>query len=130
MRIEKMNVPDELLYTEEHEWVLIDGDLATVGITDYAQSELGDIVYIEFPEVGAELKQMDPFGSVEAVKAVEELYAPVSGEVVEVNTALEEDFQTINQDPYSEGWLIKIKMSDESELDALLKPNQYESKIS
>lgn len=125
-----MNVPDELLYTEEHEWIQVDGDLATIGITDYAQSELGDIVYIEFPEIGAQLTQADSFGSVEAVKAVEELYAPVSGEVVEINSALEDNFQTINDDPYGNGWLIKIKISDSSELNSLLKAKDYTSKIS
>lgn len=124
-----MEVLDHLYYTEEHEWVLVDDDVATVGITDYAQSELGDIVYIEFPEVGTKVEQTDPFGSVEVVKAVEELYAPVSGEIIEVNSVLEDDFQIINQDPYGDGWLVKIKMSDPGELDSLLDAMQYKSKI-
>lgn len=125
-----MNIPKNLLYTKEHEWVLVDGDVVTIGITDYAQSELGDIVYIEFPEIGSEATQSESFGSIEAVKAVEELYAPVSGEVLEVNTGLEDDFQVINQDPYGKGWIIKIKMSDTKEKDALLSPEAYESQIS
>lgn len=124
-----MKVLENLRYTEEHEWVAVDGDIATVGITDFAQSELGDIVYIEFPETGRLVNQMDSFGSVEAVKAVEELYAPVSGEVVEVNSMLEGNFQLINQDAYGDGWLIKIKMSDPGELDTLLTAAQYKSKI-
>lgn len=124
-----MKVLEHLRYTEEHEWIAVEGDIATVGITDYAQSELGDIVYIEFPEAGRLVDQMDSFGSVEAVKAVEELYAPVSGEVVEVNPMLEGNFQLINQDPYGDGWLIKIKMSDPGELDTLLTAAQYKSKI-
>jgi len=124
-----MKVLEHLRYTEEHEWIAVDGDIATVGITDDAQSELGDIVYIEFPEAGRLVDQMDSFGSVEAVKAVEELYAPVSGEVVEVNPMLEGNFQLINQDPYGDGWLIKIKMSDPGELDTLLTAAQYKSKI-
>ena len=124
-----MQIPEELLYTEEHEWVLVDGDVATVGITDFAQGELGDIVYIEFPEVGDTVNQTDSFGSIEAVKAVEDLYAPVSGKIVEVNTALEDDFQRINQDPYGEGWIVKIKISAPEELDALLPAKQYSKKI-
>jgi glycine cleavage system H protein len=124
-----MKVLEHLRYTEEHEWVLVEGDIATVGITDYAQGELGDIVYIEFPEAGRMVAQMDSFGSVEAVKAVEELYAPVSGEIVEVNAILEDNFQLINQDPYGDGWLIKIKISDPSELDSLLTAAQYKKKI-
>jgi len=124
-----MSIPNELLYTEEHEWILVDGDVATIGITDYAQSELGDIVYIEFPEVGSEVDQMDPFGSIEAVKAVEELYAPVSGEIIEVNTNLEDNFQMINQDPYGDGWIIKIKVADPGELEALLTAEQYAKKV-
>jgi len=124
-----MDVPKDLLYTEEHEWVAIEEKIATIGITDYAQSELGDIVFIEFPEIGTVVKQSDPFGSIEAVKAVEELYAPVSGEVLEINNALEENFEKINHDPYGEGWIIKVKMSDPGELDILLTAEKYANKI-
>lgn len=124
-----MDVPKDLLYTEEHEWVAIEDEIATVGITDYAQGELGDIVFIEFPEIGAMVKQSDPFGSIEAVKAVEELYAPVSGEVIEINKTLEENFEKINHDPYGEGWIIKVKMSDPGELDVLLTSEKYANKI-
>ncbi len=124
-----MKVPKDLRYTEEHEWVLIEDDLATIEITDYAQSELGDIVYIEFPAIGATISQMDSCGSIEAVKAVEELYAPLSGEVSEVNSALENNFQIINQDPYGDGWLLKIKISTPAEIKNLLTPEQYSTKI-
>jgi glycine cleavage system H protein len=124
-----MDVPKDLLYTEEHEWVAIEDDIATIGITDYAQGELGDIVFIEFPEIGLVVKQSDPFGSIEAVKAVEELYAPVSGEVLEINKTLEENFEKINHDPYGEGWIIKVKISDPGELDVLLTSEKYANKI-
>jgi len=124
-----MDVPKDLLYTEEHEWVAIEDDIATIGITDYAQGELGDIVFIEFPEIGLVVKQSDPFGSIEAVKAVEELYAPVSGEVFEINKTLEENFEKINHDPYGEGWIIKVKISDPGELDVLLTSEKYANKI-
>jgi glycine cleavage system H protein len=125
-----MNIPDNLLYTEEHEWVQVEDGVATVGITDHAQSELGDIVFVELPEVGSQTKQMEPFGSIEAVKAVSDLYAPLSGEVVEVNPSLEESPEVINQDPYGEGWMIKIRLSDSSELDRLLSAEDYRKLIS
>ncbi|GAB4331902.1 MAG: glycine cleavage system protein GcvH [Calditrichia bacterium] len=124
-----MNIPDELKYTKEHEWVRVDGDIATVGITDFAQSELGDIVFVELPEVGDETTINESFGTIEAVKAVSDMFAPLSGEVVEVNEALADAPETINKDPYGEGWIIKIKMSDKSELEQLLDKAQYEELI-
>jgi len=124
-----MNVPQELSYTAEHEWVSIDGDIATVGITDYAQSELGDIVFVEMPDVGDKTTQMEAFGTIEAVKAVSELFAPLSGEVTEINTALEEQPELVNSDPYREGWIIKIKIGDHAEKDTLLSSEQYKAQI-
>ena len=105
-----MNVPDDLLYTKEHEWVKIEKDLATIGVTDYAQGELGDIVYIELPKAGDQTTHLQPFGTIEAVKAVSELFAPLSGTVVEVNNRLADKPETVNQDPYGAGWMIKIKL--------------------
>ncbi len=125
-----MEIPLDLLYTNEHEWVSVEGKIATVGITDYAQGELGDIVFVELPNVGDMVKQMESFGTIEAVKAVSELYAPVSGRIVEVNKALEDSPETINQDPYGEGWMIKVEMQDESELENLLSPKDYEKLVS
>jgi glycine cleavage system H protein len=119
------NIPEGLLYTTEHEWVLVEGDECVVGITDYAQGELGDIVFVELPEPGDVLAQGSPFGTVEAVKTVEDLYSPVSGEVLEVNVVLTEDAIQINTDPYGEGWMLKVKLSDEAELDALLNADAY-----
>ena len=124
-----MNIPDDLLYTEEHEWVRVDGNVATVGITDYAQSELGDIVYVELPSVGDKTKQMEPFGTIEAVKAVSDLYAPLTGEVVEVNDALADSPDLVNKDPYGEGWMIRIEMADPSELEKLLSAENYKQVI-
>ena len=124
-----MEIREEFLYTKEHEWVAIENNVATVGITDYAQSELGDIVFLELPEVGTEIKQMEPFGTIEAVKAVSDLYSPVSGEIIEVNTSLEDEPDQINSDPYGDGWIIKMKMSDETELDALLSAGEYKDLI-
>ncbi|RMF70103.1 MAG: glycine cleavage system protein GcvH [Calditrichaeota bacterium] len=125
-----MNIPDSLRYTSEHEWVKLDGEIATIGITDYAQSELGDIVFVELPEQGAETKQMEPFGTIEAVKAVSELYAPLSGEITEVNRSLEDQPELINSDPYGEGWIIKVKVKDEGELENLLSAEEYSAQIS
>ncbi|MDZ7331962.1 MAG: glycine cleavage system protein GcvH [candidate division KSB1 bacterium] len=127
-----MEIPKELLYTEEHEWVLYDdtSGVATVGITDYAQSELGDIVFVELPELNQEVKQMEPFGTIEAVKAVSDLFSPVSGTVIEVNTILQDQPELINQDPYDKGWMIKIQISDPAELEALMSPEDYRKHIS
>lgn len=125
-----MEIPEDLLYTEEHEWVYVEDDeIAVVGITDYAQGELGDVVFVELPKVGDPTRQMEPFGTIEAVKTVSDLFAPLSGEVVEVNALLEDQPQLINQDPYGDGWIIKIKMSDPTELESLLSPEEYRKLI-
>lgn len=125
-----MQIPAKLKYTEEHEWVDVEGDIAVIGITDYAQSELGDLVHIELPQVGDTVTQMESFGTVEAVKAASDLYAPVSGTVVEVNTDLQDRPDLVNKDPYGAGWIIKVKLSDPSELDRLLDAEKYKSMIS
>jgi len=122
-------IPEELKYSKEHEWVKIDGDIATVGITDYAQGELGDIVFIELPAVGSKVEFMKPFGTIEAVKAVSDLFSPISGEVTEINTALEDDAGIINSSPYGDGWIIKVKISDPSEINKLLDPDGYKNLI-
>ncbi|KAA3612625.1 MAG: glycine cleavage system protein GcvH [Calditrichaeota bacterium] len=124
-----MNVPGNLKYTDDHEWVLVENGIATIGITDYAQSELGDIVFVELPEEGSETAQSEPFGTIEAVKAVSDLLAPVSGEVLEINVALDDEPEVINSDPYGGGWMIKVKMSDESEVDTLLTAEAYSEMI-
>jgi glycine cleavage system H protein len=118
-----VSVPEELQYTRSHEWVRTEGDTATIGITDHAQGELGDIVFVELPEEGATFDAGDSFGTVESVKAVSDLYAPVGGEVVEVNEALEESPEKINEDPYGDGWIIKLSVSDEGDL---LSASDYE----
>jgi glycine cleavage system H protein len=120
-----LNIPDNLLYTKEHEWVRVNGDNIEVGITDYAQGELGDIVFVELPEEGAAVEQDQPFGTIEAVKAVSELFSPVTGTVSAVNSMIEEDAGVINRDPYGEGWMIKVKLSDPGQIENLLKPEQY-----
>ena len=120
-----MEFPEELRYSKEHEWVLIEGRIAIVGITDYAQKELGDIVYVELPEIGEKVVKDDPFAAVESVKAVSDVYAPVSGAVVEVNDALPETPETINEDPYGDGWMIKVRLSDPNETSKLLTPAEY-----
>jgi glycine cleavage system H protein len=120
-----MSVPQHLKYTKDHEWVSVDGDIATIGITNFAQGELGDIVYVEIETVGETLAQEEVFGSVEAVKTVSDLFMPVSGEIIEFNDALEGNPELVNSDPYGEGWMIKVKMSDSSEMDALLSAEVY-----
>jgi glycine cleavage system H protein len=122
-----MNFPSELKYTKEHEWVRIEGDIATVGITDFAQSELGDIVFVEIETQGETMASGDTFGTVEAVKTVSDLYMPLSGEIVEVNADLQSNPENINEDPYQKGWMIKIKMSDSSEANALMDAANYQS---
>jgi glycine cleavage system H protein len=117
--------PDDLSYSKEHEWVRQDGSRATIGITSFAADELGDIVFVELPEVGATLSQFASFGVVESVKAVSDLYAPVSGEVVEVNEALRDSPELLNADPFGEGWIAKVELADRSELDALLDADAY-----
>ena len=119
-----MSVPEELQYTKSHEWVRTEGDTATVGITDHAQEELGDIVYVELPEEGANFEAGEPFGTVESVKAVSDLYTPVGGEVVEVNGALDASPEKINEDPYGEGWIVKLRVSDARA--GLLSASDYE----
>ena len=117
--------PDDLRYSREHEWVRVDGSQATIGITSFAADELGDIVYVEAPEVGGTLKQFAAFGVVESVKAVSDLYAPISGEVTEVNEALHDHPELLNSAPYSEGWIARVKLADPAEMDALLDAAAY-----
>lgn len=124
-----MDIPEDLQYTEEHEWVLVEDDIATLGITDFAQGELGDVVFVEMPQLGDLVQQMEPFGTIEAVKTVADLFAPISGEVVEINTLLEDSPHLINEDPYGEGWIIKIKFSDLLELENLLSAEDYANLI-
>ena len=125
-----MNVPKDLKYTKDHEWVKVEGDTATIGITDYAQGELGDIVYVEIETVGENLDNEEVFGTVEAVKTVSDLFMPVSGEVLEMNEGLESNPESVNSDPYGAGWMIKIKMSDPSQADSLMSAEDYEQSIS
>ncbi|MDI9357079.1 MAG: glycine cleavage system protein GcvH [Chitinophagaceae bacterium] len=120
-----MNTPSNVLYTKDHEWVKVEGDILSVGITDFAQNELGDIVYVEFPEVGDKKKAGEVFGTVEAVKTVSDLFMPVSGEIIEVNTRLNTSPELVNKKPYEDGWMIKVKISDTKELDALLQNTDY-----
>lgn len=124
-----MNVPENLKYTKDHEWVKVEGDIATIGITDFAQGELGDIVYVEVETEGDELEQEDTFGTVEAVKTVSDLFMPVSGEVIEFNESLESEPEKVNEDPYGEGWMIKIKLSNPSEVEALMDAAAYAGSI-
>jgi glycine cleavage system H protein len=120
-----MNIPSELKYTKDHEWIKIEGGTATIGITDFAQGELGDIVYVEVETLDETLDAEEIFGTVEAVKTVSDLFLPLSGEIVEFNESLEDEPEKVNSDPYGEGWIIKIKFSDESEIDNLLSSDDY-----
>jgi len=124
-----MNAPDNLLYTNDHEWLLIDGDVATIGITDYAQAELGDIVFVDVDTLDENLDKEEVFGSVEAVKTVSDLLLPISGEVVEFNEILEDTPEKINTDPYGEGWIVKLKISDKNELTDLLDAKAYKEML-
>ena len=124
-----MNIPSELKYTKDHEWIQVDGDVATIGITDFAQGELGDIVYVEVETVDETLEKEEVFGTVEAVKTVSDLFLPVSGEIIEINESLEEEPEKVNEDPYGEGWMIRIRMSDPSELDELLDADAYKELV-
>ena len=124
-----MEIKSELKYTKDHEWISIDGDNATIGITDYAQGELGDIVYVEIEALGEQLDKEEIFGSVEAVKTVSDLFLPVSGEITEMNEGLEDNPELINDDPYGEGWIIKMKISDQGELTDLLSADAYKKLI-
>jgi len=120
-----MSLPQELKYTKEHEWIKIDGDIVTIGITSHAQAELGDIIFIEFPEIDQEIERDEPFGTIEAVKTVADLFAPVSGTVTEINESLEDSPETVNEDAFGDGWIVKVKVSDVGELDELLTVDQY-----
>jgi len=124
-----MNIPNDLKYTKEHEWVRIDGDIITVGITDHAQSELGDIIFIEFPELNQLISKDEPFGTIEAVKTVADLFGPVTGKVLEINEALEDNPDLVNSDVYGEGWIVKITCANDSELDDLLDSEKYKEMI-
>ena len=124
-----MNVPAELKYTKEHEWIRVEGEEAYVGITDYAQSQLGDIVLVEVETEGDNLEAGDTFGSIEAVKTVSDLYMPISGEVLEFNSELEDQPDLVNKDPYGKGWIIKVKVEDEAQLDGLLSADAYKASI-
>lgn len=117
--------PEDCLYTKEHEWIHVEKDVATIGISDYATGELGDVVYLELPETGSKVSQMDPIGTIEAVKTVADLFSPVSGQVVAVNEELASNPEIVNKDPYEEGWFIRIKMSDPGELDVLFSYEEY-----
>jgi len=120
-----MTFPENLKYTKDHEWIRLEGDTGIVGITDYAQGELGDVVFVELPVQGKQVKQGESFGTIEAVKAVSDLFAPVSGEVIETNTELEKAPELINKEPYAKGWIIKLKIQNKSELDNLLDVKAY-----
>lgn len=124
-----MDLPDELKYTEEHEWIAIEADIATIGISDFAQSQLGDVVFVELPEVGDVLEAGKPFGVVESVKAVSDIYSPLSGEVIEINEELPDTPETLNTSPYEDGWLIKMRLSNPEELDELLDADSYQELI-
>ena len=124
-----MNVPKDLKYTKDHEWVKIEGDIAVIGITDFAQGELGDIVYLEIDTLDETLQKEEVFGTVEAVKTVSDLFMPLSGEILEFNESLETNPEKVNEDPYNEGWMIKMKVSDLSEMDDLLSAEDYQNTI-
>ncbi len=124
-----MNFPETLKYTKDHEWILVNGDTGTVGITDHAQGELGDVVFVELPAAGKNVKQHESFGTIEAVKAVSDLYSPVSGTVTEINTSLQSNPELVNQDPYGKGWMLKIKIADPKEVSALLSSKDYRALI-
>ncbi len=124
-----MNIPDNLKYTKDHEWIRVEGEEAYIGVTDFAQSELGDIVFIEIETEGEKLEKEEVFGTIEAVKTVSDMFMPVTGEVLEVNPALEDSPDVVNKDPYGEGWMIKISIDDASELDQLLDAGQYKALI-
>ena len=128
-KIKIMTFPEELKYSKEHEWAKVDGNIAIVGISDYAQKELGDIVYVEVPNVGEELSQGDVFGTVEAVKTVSDLYMPVSGKIVEFNEKLNDTPELINTDPYGEGWIIKVEMTNPDELNNLMSAEEYKNMV-
>lgn len=125
-----MHIPEELKYTKDHEWVRIEGNIGTIGITDFAQHELGDIVYIDIESIGDHVEKEKVFGTVEAVKTVSELFMPISGKILEMNAALDANPESVNQDPYGKGWMIKVELSNASEVDSLLSAAEYEAIIS
>ncbi len=125
-----MNIPSELKYTKDHEWVKVEGDVVTIGITDFAQGELGDIVYVEVDTLDETLDAEEVFGTVEAVKTVSDLFLPLSGEIIEFNEGLEDEPEKVNSDPYGDGWMIKLKISDESQIESLLSADAYKELIS
>ncbi len=120
------NIPDDLHYSKDHEWVRVEGDVGVIGITDYAQNSLGDVVYVELPKAGESFGAHDSFGSVESVKAVSEIFTPVSGEVVEINESLNDEPEKVNNDPYGEGWMVRMRLSNPGEVDSLLTAAEYE----
>ena len=120
-----MRLPEDLKYTKEHEWLKVDGETAIIGITEHAQSELGDIIFIEFPNVDQKIEKNEPFGTIEAVKTVADLFAPVSGKVIEINETLEDNPEFVNSDPYVNGWIVKVSISDISEMEELMSADKY-----
>ena len=124
-----MNIPENLLYTSEHEWIKIDGEVATIGVTDFAQSELGDIIFLEFPDLNSVFNKGDIFGTIEAVKTVSDLYMPIDGEICEINDTLNDSPEKVNEDPYEDGWMVKVKIDKSVSLDGLLDSNQYNQLI-
>lgn len=124
-----MNIPQELKYTKDHEWVKIDGNIATIGVTDFAQGELGDIVYVEVETVGETMEREEVFGTVEAVKTVSDLFLPLAGEIIEFNESLEDAPEKVNTDPYGDGWMVKLQISDEEEINDLMSPEEYKELI-
>ena len=124
-----MSLPQDLKYTKEHEWLKVDGETAIIGITEHAQSELGDIIFIEFPNVDQKIEKNEPFGTIEAVKTVADLFAPVSGKVIEINETLEDNPEFVNSDPYVNGWIVKVSISDISEMEELMSADKYEELI-
>ncbi|HJL78054.1 MAG TPA: glycine cleavage system protein GcvH [Candidatus Marinimicrobia bacterium] len=125
-----MKIPKDLVYTKEHEWIRINDNILTIGITDFAQGELGDIIFVEFPEIGEEFQKEDPFGTIEAVKTVADIFAPVQGKIIEINHDIENSPEVINADPYGEGWLMKIEITEHMVSDGLLSPEDYELLLS
>ena len=124
-----MNIPQSLKYTKEHEWVREDDGIVTIGITDHAQGELGDIIFVEFPEIGQRIERDEPCGTIEAVKTVADLFAPISGTVTEINETLDDSPESVNQDPYGDGWMVKVSVSEADELDNLMSSDQYREMI-
>ena len=124
-----MSSPNELIYTEDHEWVKVEGDIATIGITDHAQSELGDIIFIEFPKINDQVEKTEPFGTIEAVKTVADLFAPLTGKILEINKTLEDSPELVNSDAYGEGWIVKVSVDDHGQLNDLLSSENYKKLI-